>query len=410
MGAWGFGIFDDDAALDIRDAWIDWYRETTSAPEATTALRSEHEEEFSDPDDGPVAELALALTLWKHGVLDAVTSAAALRVIDEQRGLELWREQGEKAVAARLRAYAKTREQLTATQPTVKKYPKRKPKPADDPGLEVGDVFSLPILLPDGSRGEGRGYFRVIRVDQEHNHRRPAVRLLALPADGTEPSPGQLAVASAVGFRNFTNIAGVNVRHFAMLVHEWPARDSPRQDLVRHGRFAVSQDDRGEPNWIYASVMWAQLGACVEPSLDTSRWMTDKDIAAWYAERSAAQIRAEINVIERELRRSHADRWAVCVPPNRMVSYERDFARAEPIFELATRMFPDDRHAWQYLGRVKWHLGDREAAEGLWLKAFDLAKEPADKKYSLEQAQLVRSGRDFEEQPGKASTAGGGKD
>lgn len=154
MGAWGYAIFSDDEACDVRDEYRDHIGDGMSGPEATQAVLSEYAESLKDPDSGPVVWLALAATQWKCGRLEDEVRAKALEIIDTGKGLQLWEDEGPQALKKRKAALAKLRDQLLSPQPPVKRIPKRVRLTTD---LRVGDALSYRLKS---------GNFVIVRIDR----------------------------------------------------------------------------------------------------------------------------------------------------------------------------------------------------------------------------------------------------
>jgi len=139
MGAWGFGAFDDDVALDVRDSYRDHLADGQSGPAATRSVRELLKEEFSDEDDGPVAWLALAAAQWEVGRLDARTKGKALQIIDSEQSLERWQD-APKLLVKRRQGLARLRNQLTSPQPAEK--PLRKATSRSWESWSLGEYFA----------------------------------------------------------------------------------------------------------------------------------------------------------------------------------------------------------------------------------------------------------------------------
>lgn len=101
MGTWGAGIFEDDVALDVRDAMDDRLAAGLGLPEATEQTLADFAEELADSDDRPVIWLALAAIQLENGSLAASVRRHALEVIDRGDGLERWQDAGEQALSQR---------------------------------------------------------------------------------------------------------------------------------------------------------------------------------------------------------------------------------------------------------------------------------------------------------------------
>lgn len=275
MGTWAVGIFGDDVAEDVRSIWIECFRVTASAKRATTMTRQQCKAEFADDDDGPVATLALALTLWKYGCLDAETREAAISVIDTGAGLERWREEGAGAERARRKEYDKTKAKLLSPQPPSKDGT-FKPKQIEDCGLRPGDFFSLPLPTPT----DCRGFFRVVGQRKSNFAILPVVQLLDVAVD-IDPTTIDWRNAQPIGFRNYDDGAYPNRRFEAAAIHGWHSRVFQRDGLEVHARITLSPDQRyEEPVAGRISLEWKGLAGHVIPSLDTTEWLSPKTLFA----------------------------------------------------------------------------------------------------------------------------------
>jgi len=146
VGAWGFALFSDDTALDVRDTYhalLESEPPEIEDSDATRQMLARFEDELADPDDGPVVWLALAAVQSKFGRLDPSVADRALRILDNREGLARWEEDGAKSVARRIAALEKVRAQLTGPQP-----PRRKLPVPRRTTLQPGDVLSY--QYPDG--------------------------------------------------------------------------------------------------------------------------------------------------------------------------------------------------------------------------------------------------------------------
>ena len=103
MGAWGYGIFEDDVALDVRGDFEEAVNGGASIEEASAVILGEYAEELEDVDDGPVVYLALAALQVERGRVQDPIRREALRVIDEGTNLPRWEDAGEEALTARKR-------------------------------------------------------------------------------------------------------------------------------------------------------------------------------------------------------------------------------------------------------------------------------------------------------------------
>lgn len=94
MGAWGYGIFDDDTASDVRDNFEEYIEDGLSIADATERILEEYQEEIEDEVDGATIYLALASLQMEHGELQKNIKEVALNIIENGKGLEVWEELG----------------------------------------------------------------------------------------------------------------------------------------------------------------------------------------------------------------------------------------------------------------------------------------------------------------------------
>src|SRR6516162_4683125 len=114
MGTSGPAILQDDVAQDVRDSWIEAYRQTRTPAEATSRTLSSFKEELADSDDGPIVWISLALIQHSYGCLRARIRDRAIQVIDGRLGLERWREAGKGPLGKRLADYERAKKALEA--------------------------------------------------------------------------------------------------------------------------------------------------------------------------------------------------------------------------------------------------------------------------------------------------------
>lgn len=96
MGTWGYGIFDDDTASDIKGDFEEYIEEGLSITEATEKILEEYQEIIEDDeDDSPTVYLALASLQMEHGELQADIKEVVLEIIENGKGLEIWEDSGE---------------------------------------------------------------------------------------------------------------------------------------------------------------------------------------------------------------------------------------------------------------------------------------------------------------------------
>jgi hypothetical protein len=123
VGTWGVGVFADDTASDVRDAFRDAIGDGES-PRAATARLVEQYAPDDDPDGGPPFWIALAVTQWTLGRLVPSVKKRALRAIKDDSDLARW-ERSPKDLAKRRAVLARVAAQLSSSPPAAKPVRKR---------------------------------------------------------------------------------------------------------------------------------------------------------------------------------------------------------------------------------------------------------------------------------------------
>lgn len=96
MGNWGYDVFCDDTALDVRDAYRKLVQDEPDIGdrEATRQMTRGLGDEEPVDDIEAVAWLALAVCQSELGRLDPAVADRAVRIIDNDEGMDGWREAG----------------------------------------------------------------------------------------------------------------------------------------------------------------------------------------------------------------------------------------------------------------------------------------------------------------------------
>ena len=92
MGAWGYGIRQDDFVLDVVGIFEDLLKAGQSVPDATETVKTRFVAETNDSDDGPLLWLALADVQWTCGALTSEVLNHVQSDFDSGRSLDAWRE------------------------------------------------------------------------------------------------------------------------------------------------------------------------------------------------------------------------------------------------------------------------------------------------------------------------------
>jgi hypothetical protein len=105
MGTRGAGLFEDDIAVEIREAFQAEIDDGLSPMKAAGRVLEEWAEAADDEDDGPVIHLALASLLLDLGVRQHPVLEEARAILEQEAGLERWQEAGETSLAGRREVY-----------------------------------------------------------------------------------------------------------------------------------------------------------------------------------------------------------------------------------------------------------------------------------------------------------------
>jgi hypothetical protein len=139
MGAWGTGVFSDDNAADVRDDYRKLVGDGLTGPQATERLIAQWAP-IGDPDLEPVFWLALALTQWGCGRLEARVKEEALRMIANGSAIRAWA--GGPDERKRRTVLEAAKRKLESPQPTERKI-KARPLATCEWGTRRPDWISL---------------------------------------------------------------------------------------------------------------------------------------------------------------------------------------------------------------------------------------------------------------------------
>ena len=159
MGAWSTAILGDDFAADVHGEFIEAYNDGKELKAIRSQLEAENKSTLNDPDEGPVFWLALAKSQWDCGALDSDVLAKVGEIVNQELGLDRWRE----GTAPSLEKRKKVLSEFYAKLQTQNLKPKkRKPPKLIPAAFEAGDCVAL--SLPSG----GYGAALVLAVDNSH--------------------------------------------------------------------------------------------------------------------------------------------------------------------------------------------------------------------------------------------------
>ena len=169
MGAWGYGIRQDDFVCDVIGAFEDRLKAGNSVAEATQAVTSQFSGAIVDPVDGPLFWMAVADMQWTYGGVERSVLERVRDDFDAGRSLIAW-EEDPRGFARRRAALEKFIAKIAVENPRPKRPPKtiiRAPKfqPGDCLSIQLNDgqYAAAIVLAADHSTAElGRNLVAVL--------------------------------------------------------------------------------------------------------------------------------------------------------------------------------------------------------------------------------------------------------
>ena len=144
MGAWGFGIRQDDLVLDVIGAFEDELKAGKGVEGATDAVTAKFAADVADTDDEPLLWIALADVQWTYGELAPQVLSRVRADFDSGRSLRRWLDDP-RGLAGRRAELEKFLGKIAIARPTPKKRPKLVVR---GPKFAAGDCLS--IQMSDG--------------------------------------------------------------------------------------------------------------------------------------------------------------------------------------------------------------------------------------------------------------------
>ncbi len=155
MGAWGFGVLQDDTALDVRADYLKHFNGGRGREETLRRLKHEYAGCMGDPDEEPVFWLAVAACEWECGQLSKPVLTRVRRIVQRGLGLDRWAAEGPTVLRhrrARLAAFLKSIEEPNPKPRVPRPAIKRKPvfEPGDCLGVRKSNGRYGAVLVLDG--------------------------------------------------------------------------------------------------------------------------------------------------------------------------------------------------------------------------------------------------------------------
>lgn len=166
MGIWGYKLYQDDIAQDVRDNYIDMLRRGKTNEEVTSELIGQYQD--LDETEVPVFWFALADTQWTHGRLIQEVKDIALQHLRSRTNHRLWESSSTNEAAKRWAVLSELETRLLSPQPNPKAIKQYKLYKCQ---WKVGDVFAYRL---DGEASEGSRFYSqyifFVKVDERIWH------------------------------------------------------------------------------------------------------------------------------------------------------------------------------------------------------------------------------------------------
>ena len=166
MGSWGYNIYQDDIAMDLKDDYISFLKKCNTDEEAEQKIIEWKKDNICE-DEESLFWYVLAFVQYKYGRLSEKVKERALYYIDhpeEDENLELYKEAGEKAYKKRKEVLLDLKEKLLGEPLPYKKVTKYKNVYSK---FKVGDVVSLAYLNSEVAGWQGDYVCRAYNVSKE---------------------------------------------------------------------------------------------------------------------------------------------------------------------------------------------------------------------------------------------------
>lgn len=236
MGAWGFELYQNDTALDIKDEFEKMIVTGKTVEEITSKILEDYKSIIGDIDEEPLFWFALADTQWNLGVLLPYVKERAMYWIDrdcsifKRQAIDFAeKEQWDKTIN-------KLKARLLPPQPPAKKIGRKKVYKCQ---WNLGDVFAYQIESElSKKRGLYGRYFLIQKVDEGvwyPGHIVP-ITYVKITKDGNLPS----------SLEEYNQLEYVQTHFTRYEERFWPIDMScPQEDIAKKSKIIYQVDEYG---------------------------------------------------------------------------------------------------------------------------------------------------------------------
>ena len=146
MGSWNVSINGNDTAADLRSEYtcaFYYYKDINEALKRIDEYVRKHVCDESDEEEWCNYFYSLADFMWKKGILTEEIKNQTIKMIDDDFGLDLWAEAGEKTLIKRKNELEKFRQKLLSPMPPKKKI---KPNVHTVNVFNNGDLIAIKLI------------------------------------------------------------------------------------------------------------------------------------------------------------------------------------------------------------------------------------------------------------------------
>lgn len=168
MGNWGYKLYQDDDALDVKEEFIQLLKKGLDCESATKELIRSNIPLVKDEDTAPIFWFVLADVQWKYGILLDDVKKMAIFHIENGSDIARWRAEEPKLAEKREGELQQLKEKLLSPQPPAKKIKVERQYRCE---WKLGDTYAYPLLSDcakeNGLYGE---YFIFYKVGERVYH------------------------------------------------------------------------------------------------------------------------------------------------------------------------------------------------------------------------------------------------
>lgn len=265
MGAWGVGLYDNDDALDIKEAYKDMLTNGKTPEEAGKIIIKDYGWMLNDPETEPIFWFTLADMQWKMGIMTEDVRDRAISWIDSGKDQEFWKVTSPKTLKKRIEKLEELRRKLLSPMPKAKKIAQRKLY-CFEWNLNLGDITAHPFeseyALQNGYAGR---YFYIQKLgDKVYTPYRFPIVGVKISMSKQEPNMEEWQRLSNIIIWP-KKIAGETVESVAIQVTS--KRTAPKKlTFIGNSPVDISINDRDEERknhpyngYKYTSFMWYML-------------------------------------------------------------------------------------------------------------------------------------------------------